>query len=148
MASSSSLSLVKADSLQVTSTNQYLTAGKENQLSIQLMNIGDNSVFDIQSVLSSSISSISIIEGSQKVYTEIEEGQSKSYSPIIYVDKTLPLGSYTLTLTINYRKSNSQLESSIVNIGIVINKAYTPKLGFIVDQDNISAVAGDNNLVS
>ena len=93
MASSASLSLVKADSLQVTTTNQYLTAGKENEININIKNIGDRSVVGVQAVLSSATPGISILEGSQRVYTVIDEGKTKSYSSTLYVDKSLPLGS-------------------------------------------------------
>jgi hypothetical protein len=102
MTSFSSLSLVKADSLQVTTTNQYLTAGKENQITINIRNIGDRSVVGVQAALSSATPGISILEGSQRVYSVIEDGKTKSYTATIYVDKSLPLGSYTLTLTVTY----------------------------------------------
>ena len=148
MASSSSLSLVKADSLQVTTTNQYLTAGKENAININIRNIGDRSVVGVQAVLSSATTGISILEGSQRVYTIIEDGKTKSYSATLYVDKSLPLGSYTLTLTVTYQKITFEYVTSVVSVGVVVSEAYTPKLGFVVDQDDISAVAGDNSLVS
>ena len=148
MTSSSSLSLVKADSLQVTTSNQYLTAGKENEITINIKNIGDRSVVGVQAVLSSVTPGINILEGSQRVYTVIEEGKTKSYSSTLYVDKSLPLGSYTLTLTVTYQKITFEYVTSVVSVGVVVSEAYTPKLGFVVDQDNISAIAGDNSLVS
>ena len=148
MTSFSSLSLVKADSLQVTTTNQYLTAGKENQITINIRNIGDRSVVGVQAALSSATPGISILEGSQRVYSVIEDGKTKSYSATIYVDKSLPLGSYTLTLTVTYQKITFEYVTSVVSVGVVVSEAYTPKLGYILNQDDISAIAGDNNLVS
>lgn len=148
LASSSTLSLVKADSLQVTTTNQYLTAGKENEITIKIKNIGDRSVVGVQASLSSAIPGISILDGSQKVYTVIEEDKTKSHTATLYVDKSLPLGSYTLTLTVTYQKITFEYVTSVVSVGVVVSEAYTPKLGYTVNQDDISAIAGDNSLVS
>ncbi len=144
----STLNIVKADSLQITTANKYLTAGKENQITISIKNIGDRSVVGVQAVLASATPGISILEGSQKVYTVFEDGKTKSYPVTLYVDKSLPLGSYTLTLTVTYQKITFEYVTSIVSVGVVVSEAYTPKLGFQVDQDNIAAIAGDNNLVS
>jgi hypothetical protein len=140
--------VVMADSLQITTEDTYLTAGRENEITIKIKNIGDRSVVGVQAVLTSTTPGISILEGSQKVYTLIADGKTKSYTCNLYVDKSLPLGSYTLTLTVTYQKITFEYVTSIVSVGVVVSEAYTPKLGFNVIQDDISVVAGANNQVT
>jgi hypothetical protein len=137
-----------ADSLQITTENTYLTAGRENEITIKIKNIGDRSAVGVQAVLTSTTPGISILEGSQRVYTLIEDGKTKSYTSNLYVDKSLPLGSYTLTLTVTYQKITFEYVTSTVSVGVVVSESYTPKIGFIVNQDDISAIAGANNQVS
>jgi len=143
-----SLGIVKADSLQITTSDTYLVAGQENQITINLKNIGDRSVVGIQSTLSSSTPGLSILEESQRAYTVLEGGKTKKYSPIIYVDKSLPLGSYTLTLMVTYQKITFEYVTSIVSVGVVVSEDYSHKLGLHINQDEISASAGTNNQVS
>jgi uncharacterized membrane protein len=147
-ASYSTVKVVMADSLQITTENTYLTAGRENEITIKIKNIGDRSAVGVQAVLTSTTPGISILEGSQRVYTLIEDGKTKSYTSNLYVDKSLPLGSYTLTLTVTYQKITFEYVTSTVSVGVVVSESYTPKIGFIVNQDDISAIAGANNQVS
>lgn len=138
----------RADSVQVTTSNTYLTAGQENDITIILRNIGDRSVVGVQAVLSSTTPGISIIDGSQRVYTVIEDKETKGYTSTLYVDKTVPMGSYTLTLTVTYQKITFEYVTSTVSVGVVVGESYTPKLGLNIDPDSINAIAGVKTDVS
>lgn len=144
----SSLGLVRADSIQITTDGSYMVAGKENEITIRLKNIGDRNVVDVQAVLISTTPGLSVLDGAQKVYTVINEGQTKTYTAIIYVDKSLPLGSYSLTLTVTFQKLTFEFVTSTLSLGVVVSEAYIPKLGLNINQDEISGTAGTNNVVS
>jgi hypothetical protein len=139
---------VKADSIQITTSETYLTAGQENYIIINLRNIGDRSVVGVQAVLTSSTPGISIVDGSQRVYTVIKEGETRRYTSTVYIDKTLPLGSYTLTLTVTYQKITFEYVTSTISVGVIIGESYTPKLSLNIDQENITAISGSKNVVS
>ena len=112
--------------LMVSANDLYLTAGKENQIEIKLRNMGGFDVFEVKAILSipATIQGISILSGAHKVLNEIEEGETKTYHPVLYVDRKTPLGAYSLTLQVNYRKmfqtGEEQPESTTVQIGIVV----------------------------
>ena len=142
MASISTTKIAKADSLQITTSDKYLIAGQENSITINLRNVGDKEIVGVQSVLTSTTSGLVILEDSQRVYTSIESGKMKSYSPVIYVDKAVPLGSYTFSLTVTYQKITFEYVTSTVTIGIIVSEAYTPKLNLKINQDNITATTG------
>ena len=148
VSSISALNIVKADSLQITTSNTYLVAGQENELRVNIKNIGDRSVVGIQAILSSTTPGINIIEGSQKAYTVIEDGENKNYPVTVYVDKSLPLGSYTLTLTVTYQKISFEYVTSTVSVGVIVSDGYSPNLGLKINPDGITATAGAENQIS
>jgi hypothetical protein len=120
--------------LKISTDDVYLTAGTENQVEITLKNTGDFDVFEIKAALSvpSTTQGISIINGQYNIFNKISEGDSKTYHPTLHVDRDVPLGSYTITLQVDYRKmykiGSPQLESAIVQIGVVVNDTINPEI--------------------
>ena len=126
-------SLVYADApiLEVSTKDIYLTAGQENQFTVKLSNTGDSSVYNVEAFLVSEVPGLSILTDGHKVFSEIVKNKAKDYEPTIYVDQSLPLGSYTIMLTLKYRKFGTELDTQIiVPIGLVVNEAYVPKLQY------------------
>ncbi len=117
--------------IQVSTENIYLTQGQENSIEIKLKNTGDYKCFDVEAFLTSSTSGLSILTDAQKVYNSIGSGNTRTYSPTLYVDENLPLGTYTTSLSILYQRSGSvQLTTITVPITVIVDEAYVPKIKY------------------
>jgi len=134
--------------LKVSTDNVYLTAGEENQIEITLKNTGDFDVFEVKALLSvpATTSGISIIDGAHKIFNEIRDGKSKTYNSTLYVDRDVPLGAYTLTLQLDYRKTyklgSPLLESATVQIGIVVESVSKPRIWLNVGMEELKLKTG------
>jgi len=136
----------RANVLQVSVDNIYLTAGEANTVKVTLKNIGDLDIYTVEAFLTSQVPGISVIEGAQKVYDEILNGRSKAYNPVLFVDQGTPLGTYTLSLTVNYIRYGTVYDSSItVPIGIVVSNESKPKLVYVSGQETVNAKTGANS---
>jgi hypothetical protein len=135
--------------LQVSASNIYLKGGQENQIKIVLKNTGDYNIFDVEAFLSSSVTGLTVISNANQVISEIQADKSKNYQPSIYVDQSLPLGAYSLSLTVTYGRSGSSSEDSLtVPIGIIVSEAFTPSLVYSPTLEDIKVKAGVINNVN
>ena len=133
--------------LEVTADNIYLTAGEENSISINLENTGDQSIYEVEAILTPTGPGVSVLSDAQKVYNEIGKNKVKTYEPVIYVDQSTPLGAHTLSLTVVYRRFGAELPVVItVPVAVVVNRAYTPTLQYRGSEDN-SITAGTTQQV-
>jgi hypothetical protein len=115
--------------LQVSTDNIYLKAGQENIIKIILENTGNYKIIDIQSFLSSSIPGITVLTQANQVISEIKPDSTKSYEPTLYIDQSIPLGAYSLSLSISYKRTGAVVEDSLeVPIGFIISEVFTPKI--------------------
>jgi hypothetical protein len=115
--------------IQVSTDEIYLTAGLEDSFKIILKNTGDYKVFDVEAFLTSTTSGLSILSGSHMVFSEIDKGKLKYYEPVLYVDPSLSLGSYTLTLTLVYRRFGAAQDTTItVPVALMVSEGYVPKV--------------------
>jgi hypothetical protein len=132
--------------LELNSGNIYLTAGQENPIELELENKGDFMVYDIQAVLSSANPGITVTSGNHKIWNEIEEEDSVSWEPVIYVNSEVPLGTYGLTLTLSYVKmfnSGAILpEYSTIQVGVIVTKIAVPKLQYLPPKEDLYLTAG------
>ncbi len=134
--------------IKVSAENVYLTAGEENQIEITLKNMGSFDVYEVQASLSvpSTTTGISILDGAHRVFNSIRGGSSRTYRPVIYVDRSTPLGSYYLTLQVSYLKQykigTEQAESTTVQLGVVVDKVAVPELGLDVFMKAMKLSAG------
>ncbi|RLI02634.1 hypothetical protein DRO31_03680 [Candidatus Bathyarchaeota archaeon] len=135
--------------LQVSAKNIYLKAGQENAIKIILKNTGDYNIYDVEAFLSSSTTGLTVISEANKVVTEIRADKSRNYEPTIYVDQSLALGAYTLSLTVTYGRSGSVSEDSLtVPIGVYVSEAFRPSLVYSPTLEDIEVKAGATNDVS
>lgn len=132
--------------LQVSAKNIYLKAGQENTIKIVLKNTGDYHIFDVEAFLSSSTTGITVISDANKVISEIQADKSRSYEPTLYVDQSLDLGAYSLSLVVTYGRSGAvSLGSITVPIGIIVSEAFTPSLVYSPSFEDIELEAGSAN---
>ncbi len=135
--------------LQVSADNIYLKAGQENTIKVILTNTGDYNIYDVEAFLSSSTTGLTVISEANKVITDIQADKSKNYQPTIYVDQNLPLGAYSLSLTVTYGRSGSVTSDSItVPIGIIVSESFTPSLVYSPKLEDVEVQAGAINDVS
>jgi len=134
--------------IQVSTDDIYLTAGQEDSFKIILKNTGDYKVFDVEAFLTSTASGLSILSGSHMVFSEIEKGKSKYYEPVLYVDPSLSLGSYTLTLTLVYRRFGAAQDTTItVPVALMVSEGYVPKVKYTSEQSDIRLKSGAESQV-
>lgn len=129
--------------LQLSADNIYLKAGQENTIKIILTNTGDYNIYDVEAFLSSSVPGLTVISNANKVIPDINADKSKIYEPKIYVDQSLALGAYSLSLTVTYGRSGAILSDSVtVPIGIIVSEAFTPSLIYTPKLEDIEVEAG------
>lgn len=134
--------------IQVSAKNIYMTAGQENTITIVLSNIGDYKIHNVECFLSSTTLGLTVITKANNVFTEIDADKSQSYEATIYVDQSLSLGAYSLSLTVNYPLPSQFLTQTItVPIGIVVSEAFTPKLAYTPSLEAIEVKSGSLNNV-
>jgi hypothetical protein len=138
--------------LRFSADDVYVVAGQENQIKITLTNVGTWNIYEAKVSLSvpPTTPGVSIVENGHAVYSIIEDGKSKSFYPVLYVDQSTPLGAYSLTLTAVYMKKvqygTSMLESTSLQIGIVVASARDIMLNPNVE--DASLTAGVENAVN
>ena len=141
-------SVLASDSpiIQVSAKDIYLTAGQENTIKIVLSNTGDYNVFDVESFLSSATPGLTVLTKANNVFTEIAADKSRSYEAIIYVDQSVGLGAYSLSLTVTYGRTGATLTQTItVPIGLVVDEGYVPKVKYSTGQVGVRAKSGAEN---
>jgi uncharacterized membrane protein len=136
----------QANVLQVSVDDIYLTAGEANSVKVTLRNLGELNIYTVEAFLVSQTSGISILKESQKVYDEILSGKAKQYYPVLFVDQGTPLGTYTLSLTVNYIRYGTVYDSTItVPVGVVVSNESRPKLLYVSGQETLNAKTGMSN---
>ncbi|MBN2335553.1 hypothetical protein JXL21_08330 [Candidatus Bathyarchaeota archaeon] len=132
--------------LQVSTENIYLKAGQENTIKINLMNTGDYSLYDAEAFLTSAQPGVSILSGAHMVFNTIEKGKTKNYLPVIYIDQSVALGAYSLSLTVVYRRFGADQDSQVtIPIGLIVNEGYVPKVKYTSAQGSVKAKSGTEN---
>jgi hypothetical protein len=138
-----------ANLLEVSTDNIYVKGGQENTIKVSLRNIGGLNITNAIVTLSSQTPGIVVTSEAQRVYQSIVEKTTKTFYPTIYVDQSVPLGTYSLMLNVNYIRYGTVFDTTIsMPIGIIVSENYIPKLRYISDQDLISAKSGVENTVT
>lgn len=132
--------------LEVSTSDIYMVAGQNNMFTVTLRNTGDTGLYDLEVFLTSSQSGITVLTDSHKVFTEIEKGKTKTYTPNLYIDPDVELGAYTITLTANYIRPGLETWTTItVPITIVVDEGYVPKIKFTPDLEDLKVKSGAMN---
>ncbi|MCW4051571.1 MAG: hypothetical protein NWE89_17765 [Candidatus Bathyarchaeota archaeon] len=143
------IDVASANILDVSSDDIYVKAGQENSITINLKNSGDFGLFEVEAFLTSSIPGLSVLSNANKVIMEISERETTSYKPVIYVDQNVELGSYSLSLTVVYRRYGLFQDSTItVPIGIVVSDVFVPKITLNTVQEYVNLKSGIQNQVT
>jgi len=120
--------------LEVSANNVYLKAGKINPITIVLNNTGDFDLQEIEAILVSSIPGISVLTNVHKVWDTISNDDNLTYEPVLYVDQSVNMGTYTLQLQLNYLRS-ARLTTITVPISVIVSEAFQPSIKIIVNPE-------------
>jgi hypothetical protein len=143
------LPTTNANLLEVSTDDIYVKGGQENTIKVSLRNIGGLNITNAVVTLSSQTPGIVVTSEAQRVYQSITEKTTKTFYPTIYVDQSVPLGTYSLMLNVNYIRYGTMFDTTIsMPIGIIVSENYIPKLRYISDQNLISAKSGVENTVT
>jgi uncharacterized membrane protein len=139
--------------LKFSADDIYVVAGQENEIKITLKNVGTWNIYEVKISLSvpATIPGVSVVENGHMVYNRIEDEQSKSFYPVIYVDEHTPLGTYSLTLTATYMQKVQygveMMESTSLQVGIVVDKVISTDIMLNPSVEDVSLTAGVENPV-
>lgn len=125
----------------------HLRGGEINTLNLNFENTGVYKIYDVQAFLTSSVPGITILTEQHKVLNDISADKSKSYQPEIYVDESVPLGAYALTLTFTYKATTAGSTTApiTVMVGVIVDESYVPKITFTPIQESIKVKSGTEN---
>jgi len=110
--------------LQVLVDDNTFQAGCLGELEITLYNGGDYDVIEVDAILTSAVSGITPVNGSQVVYANIEE--SETFTVDLLIDEDVPVGGYILTLQLSYLINGYEAVAASVPIGVVIDQPSLP----------------------
>lgn len=132
--------------LEVEVSKNYLSAGDENEIKISITNVGDERAYGVKASLTvpQTVSGITVIKESYRTFDVIEDGETKSMYPVLYVARSSPLGAYSLTFTLGYHDQN-RTYTDIVQIGVVVESIKPTKLVIDVMVDDYKVTAGTEN---
>jgi len=133
--------------LEVEVSKNYLTAGDENEIKISITNVGDERAYGVKASLTvpQTVSGITVIEESYRTFDVIEDEETKSMYPVLYVARSSPLGAYSLTFTLGYHDDQNKTYTDIVQIGVVVEAIKPTKLVIDVMVDDYKVTAGTEN---
>ncbi len=140
--------------LKFSADDVYVVAGQENEIKITLKNMGNWNIYETKISLTAPINvpGLAVVENSHMIYNIIEDGESKTFFPVIYVDKNTPLGTYSLTLTATYMKkvqySVSMMESMSLQVGIIVDRVLSTDIKLNPNVDDASLTAGIENPIT
>ncbi len=124
--------------LEVSTKNIYLSAGRRSNVTIQLLNTGSYDLNEIDLQLVSATPGLSVIQNVHSVFNKIVSEKSVSYNATLYVDQSLAMGSYTLTLQGSYLRLGRSVSLS-VPITVVVTNAFQPMVKLTVSSSIINA---------
>jgi hypothetical protein len=123
-------------------------AGADNPLNVVLENLGDATVYEIDSTVTSTSPYIVVLEGARFTHESLNANLSVLHPATVRVSRNTPLGVYTLSETVAYEDEAGQtyLESFIV--GITVNSSTLPNPLLSVNVEDPRLIAGVENTVT
>jgi len=95
-----------------------VSAGKENEINITITNNGEKTLYDVKAEIISATPGIVVLEGFSQIFDQLKVGKSDSFMPTIGISRSVPLGAYSITLSLEYSDSKNVIYRSSENIGV------------------------------
>jgi hypothetical protein len=128
--------------------NPMFAAGADNNLNVVLENLGDATVYEIDSTVTSTSPYIVVLEGARFTHSSLDANLSVMHPATVRVSKNAPLGVYTLSETIVYEDNAGQSYFESFVVGITVNSSTVPNPLLSVNIDDPRLIAGVENLVT
>ncbi len=128
--------------------NPVFTAGADNHLNVVLGNLGDATVYEIDSTVASASPYIVVLEGARFTHSSLDANLSVMHPATVRVSRNTPLGVYSLLETVVYEDEagRTYLESFI--IGITVNNSMLPNPMLSVNIEDPRLIAGAENPIT
>jgi len=120
--------------LDVDVDDYRVTAGSENEIGITITNNGEEAVYDVKAVLTSTSLGIVILREPSYLFDEVDVEDRVNIRPLLGVSRTLPLGAYSLTLTLDYKDASGVTYRDSVTVGILVDSVEPTERTAIVVQ--------------
>jgi hypothetical protein len=104
-----------------------VSAGKENEINITITNNGEKTLYDVKAEIISATPGIVVLEGFSQIFDQLKVGKSDSFMPTIGISRSVPLGAYSITLSLEYSDSKNVIYRSSENIGVFIDSIEPPE---------------------
>jgi len=136
--------------LEVEVSGYFLTAGDENEISISITNVGEETAYDVKASLTvpQTVPGIAVIDESYRIFDVIEEDETKNMYPVLYVAGDCPLGAYSLTFKLEYYDAYGNRTVDSIQIGVVVDAIKPAKLAVDVHVDDYYITAGAENEIN
>jgi len=133
--------------LDVDVEDYHITAGTENEINVSVTNDGEEAVYDVEVVLTSTSSSIVVLRELSYLYDEIDVGDRVDFRPLLAVSQGIPLGTYSLTLTLDYKDSKGVAYRDKITIGLFVDSVFSYRLTFKAEVKGHNIRAGAENKI-
>jgi uncharacterized membrane protein len=127
--------------------NPVFAVGADNQLNVVLENLGDATVFEIDSTVTSTSPYIVVLEGSRFTHGSLDANLSVLHPATVRVSRNTPLGVYTLSETVVYEDETGQSYFESFIVGITVNSSTLPNPLLTVNVEDPRLIAGAENPV-
>lgn len=107
--------------LNVEVEDGHLRAGTEEEISVAVENIGEETVYEVDATIASTTPYIAVLEGARSTCASLDANSSVTYLPIVAVSRNAPLGVYTLTATASYEDRDGRGHLDTFPLGINVD---------------------------
>jgi hypothetical protein len=128
--------------------NPVFTAGADNNLNVVLENLGDATVYEIDSTVTSTSPYIVVLEGARFTHDSLDANLSVLHPATVRVSRNTPLGVYTLSETVVYEDEAGQSYFESFIVGITVNSSTVPNPMLSVNIEDPRLIAGAENPVT
>lgn len=107
--------------LHVDVDNYKVTAGTENEIGITLTNIGKETAYNVKAMLISTSPGIVVLREPSYLFDKVDVGKRIKFTPLLGISTSVPLGTYPLTLNLEYKDSKGVVYRDSVVIGVFVD---------------------------
>jgi hypothetical protein len=131
--------------LSVDVENYRVIAGTENEIQLTVTNVGEEAVYNIKAVLTSTSPDIIVLRETSYLFTEIDVDDDVDFQPLLGISQEVSLGAYALSLTLDYQDAQGVTYRDETTVGIFVDTVFSQRLTFKANLDRYTVTAGTEN---
>lgn len=121
--------------LDVDVENYNVRAGADNEIGVALTNTGEEPVYDVEATLTSTSPGVVVLRDASHRFDEVGVEDRVGFRPLLGVSRATSLGTYPITLTLEYKDSDGVDYREGVTLGIRVESIEPKERTTIVVQD-------------